>query len=337
MPESAESPTSVTCDLLPYMEAYYDAKNNPPCWLPGVMALTAALQRSEVVNTDAHGFRHSSGPEGETVTVEKNHATIRNLIAGGSCGFGVGASGDSGTLASRLAGLGGETWANFCVRAHTVQQQLTQFTFFMPRLSSLRRIVLFCGLNEIEAFHRCVLMPRIYGPFFAWNRYFQLMNSHMVDRKTKTYTGPEGGHLIRIDDHDREWKPYAEVLENALGAWATIARACGADLYFFFQPIPGFMSRKPAAEEQRIYDHMARVAPDTFDIRTKQNLNAYRNWYREALESSCVKHGIPYFDLNRVLDDGRFDGHWLFVDTSHLTDYGHEVCAGEMHRLMSSR
>jgi len=320
-------PTKVTSELLPYMQEYYDPAKNTTWWLPGVMTVTNPNRSSIVVNTDKHGFRHSTTSDAKTVSIQNDHASIENIIIGGSTGFGIGASSDSNTLSSQLADLTGEKWGNFCIRAHTLQQQQAQFSYFMPMFKSLKRIIIFCGLNEIEAYHRCVIMPEVYGPFFAWNQYFQRMNSHHMDLESKTYNGPEDGHLVRINDHEKDHRFLMKILSNSLATWKMFAKACDADLYYAFQPLPYLMNRRYSPEEARIFAHMASVSPETFDNRVSQNKAAYENWYKEELEEACNEYDIPFLNINSAFEENELNKKWLFVDTSHFTDFGHKMCA----------
>src|SRR4051795_7565291 len=97
--------TSARAELTPQMRAYaekFDDRGDIR-WLPYLMYFHAANHRSDVVSTDALGFRIAHGPGGEHGSAggQVHRGPVR-LLAGSSTVFGIGATCDAATLPSRL-------------------------------------------------------------------------------------------------------------------------------------------------------------------------------------------------------------------------------------------
>ena len=103
--------------ITPYINSYSDefADSGNIHWLPYTMYFHPFNYRSEVVNTDSSGFRYSILGNQKYSVADHTKIDACRLIAGSSTVFGIGASSDHHTLASRMSENDQERvpWINF--------------------------------------------------------------------------------------------------------------------------------------------------------------------------------------------------------------------------------
>ena len=132
---------TLTPQMLRYEEKFSDAGEIR--WLPYLMYFHPANHRSEVVNTDAIGFRFATTRDGRPIAVENaaEHEVV-SLLAGSSTVFGIGATSDDATMPSRLnrhAREGSPPWLNFGGRSHNSAQELLLYALHRHRLPRTER------------------------------------------------------------------------------------------------------------------------------------------------------------------------------------------------------
>lgn len=329
-------------------------------WLPHVMYLQEPHFRSEVVNTDSHGFRVSTDHSGKPVDFERIRGTSCNLLIGNSTAFGVGATNDGATLASVLARETGETWFNFSGRSYSSTQELLLFQAYFDEIKNVRRIVIFSGANNLVLHHRSPLYPRRFGSFFFWRQFEQSMLDAALSpnrRRLKALLFPifgdkfdyEGLPLARLlpallgfyrgrGRSNPEWpagrspRDRDEVLswmERDLRLWRILAKSIDAELIYVLQPLGGWVRKKPSVEEAALWDQVGR-SPLRFNRVLAHDLDsAIYQWFAPALSEACRRVGLEYLDMNEGLSRSGLDGRWIFNDYIHLTDEGYRI-AGKM-------
>ena len=106
---------------------------------------------SKTVNTDAIGFRFSEarGATRSVGTIDREQPV--RLIVGSSTVFGIDASADRHTRASRLTENDSRpaVWLNFGGRSFNSAQALILFTLHRHHLPKVEEIVLFSGFNNL--------------------------------------------------------------------------------------------------------------------------------------------------------------------------------------------
>lgn len=141
---------TLTPQMAEYEQKFTDA--GEVRWLPYLMYFHPTDHCSPVVNTDSSGFRYSEslGTNYSVIDGGKNNGPVR-LLAGSSTVFGIGASADSWTLASRLThnDSRGQRWINFGGRSFNSTQELVLFTLNRHHLPRVDEIVLFSGFNNL--------------------------------------------------------------------------------------------------------------------------------------------------------------------------------------------
>ena len=86
--------------LTPQMKDYDNLKVKP---LPYIMFLHQPNYSSASVNTDNHGLRISTDPEGVPLSINTLKERSCNLLVGGATAFGVGATSDKNTISGHLS------------------------------------------------------------------------------------------------------------------------------------------------------------------------------------------------------------------------------------------
>jgi hypothetical protein len=308
-------------------------------WLPYLMYFHRAGFRSDVINTDTYGFRYSHGPDGLRASVGSDvpHGPVR-LLAGSSTPFGIGATGDAATLASRLwsaPGTPGVPWLNFSGRSFNSAQELLLFTLYRHLLPArIDHIVVFSGLNDLAL----ARLPRAqrgdHGGFFNCGEYFDAMEKlREPHRKQRTGLGLRGKR--RTEESPAEpVPPLAERIDFAveltsrhLQAWRLLAAETGARITYVLQPLATWIRQDHAPQEKLVFAELD--ARSNFwglygDIATVEAARTYA----DRLGQACAKQGIGFFDINPRLAEVVTAADWLFVDRAHFTDHGNDVVAG---------
>src|SRR4051812_26481205 len=125
MAQSMKMP--VRRSLLPHMVEYEEkfADDGDVRWLPYLMYFHPRDHRSPVVNTDGHGFRYAYAGDRRVSAGQLADLDRVRVLAGSSTVFGIGASRDEATLASRLNAYDelGAPWLNFGGRSFNSTQE----------------------------------------------------------------------------------------------------------------------------------------------------------------------------------------------------------------------
>ena len=130
--------TVPVAQLAPQM-ADYDLLSKKVDWRPYIMFFHQTNFSSPSVTTDRFGFRPAVDASGLAVALDDAPDRTVNLLLGNSVAFGVGATSDATSLASRLSAHSGERWLNFCGRSFGATQELLLYQCYRHRLGQVRR------------------------------------------------------------------------------------------------------------------------------------------------------------------------------------------------------
>ena len=320
-------------ELLPHLDDYKAMFE--VFWLPYVMNCTYPNVRSKTVNTDGYGFRYTIGRDGERLSPEEPPPDEAvNLIVGASVAFGVGATSDARTLPSLLTAERGEPWFNMTMRGFTFAQNLVQALFFLPKIGTVRRIVLFGGINDINQYFLTPIFPRIYGNSFEWMHYFELLNTQFAKTGEDDYAIPDdfSRYFSRIKEPTADRAAFEESLRNTLSGFKLLADGAGARFYVALEPVLHSMDRALSPEESRLMALKGK-GKTRFERRVGE---AYRQWYAPFLQSACSELGIGFIDMNKSFGMQPSDSQWLFIDNVHLTDAGTREAAKLINQMIDA-
>ncbi|HEX6077461.1 MAG TPA: SGNH/GDSL hydrolase family protein [Micromonosporaceae bacterium] len=325
---------SARSDLTPHMFAYAEkfADNGAVRWLPHLVYFHPADHRSSVVNTDAAGFRYSH--RGSARYSVADHQTIDSvrLIAGSSTVFGIGASSDKWTLASRLSAHDQreQPWLNLGGRSFNSTQELLLFVLHRHLLPRVDEIVLFSGFNNLGLARMPESREEEHGTFFLYHRWHELLDNQ--GQQPKGLLG-----VLRKKDHlpparravpaiEEQLRYAADLTIRHLDVWRTLAADWGAKLTFVLQPLSGWVRPRGTVQEEALFaelDAIGRFSEEYGDILRPE----IGTEYAALLETRAKAMGVGFVNMSPVLSASLRDDQWLFVDRIHFTDDGHDFVA----------
>lgn len=313
--------------LTPYMEDYAgefaDAGNIH--WLPYIMYFHPYSYRSKTVNTDEIGFRYSEA-RGKRYSVAElaGYEAVR-VIAGSSTVFGIGASADCHTLASRMTENDdrAEPWLNFGGRSFNSTQELMLFVLHRHRLPKVKEIVLLSGFNNLGLARLPAHLRMEHGAFFMCREFFDAM----AKKKPSSFTG---WLRTRASDPTGPVPTMAEQIAYAvdltlrhLDVWRALATDAGATLTFALQPLAGWVRKRGSREEEALFadlEQAGRFADTYGDILAREQHLTYST----RLRAGASALGVRFIDVAELLVGAIQPDQWAFVDRIHFTDGGHD-------------
>lgn len=326
---------SARSELTPQMLAYEEkfADSGQVRWLPYLVYFHPANHRSSVVNTDPAGFRYSHrGRERYSVVDHEGVDSVR-LIAGSSTVFGIGASSDEWTLASRMSAHDSraQPWLNFGGRSHNSTQELLLLTLYRHLLPRVEEIVLFSGFNNLGLARMPESQREEHGTFFMYHRFYEAFDGGGQR--------PTGAGILRRRGR-REAKPaddavpskaeqlrYAvDLVARHLDSWRVFAADWGARLTYVLQPLASWVRPRGTAQEEALFrelDAIGHFSAQYGDILGPDTCAEYA----ALLEQRAKAIGVNFVNMSPILSDAARDDQWLFVDRIHFTDSGHDFVA----------
>ncbi|MEK8142212.1 hypothetical protein NKH18_05585 [Streptomyces sp. M10(2022)] len=174
--------------LTPQMLRYDDFDDRAETrYLPYLMYFHRADFHSGTVNTDRLGFRVSHGADEQGSVANPPKGPVR-LLAGSSTPFGIGATSDAATVASRLWTRYAPSvpWLNFAGRSHNSMQELLLFLMHRELVPEVDEIVVVSGLNDLALSRLPDAQRGDHGGFFNCGEYFDQMEELRAShRKSK--------------------------------------------------------------------------------------------------------------------------------------------------------
>ena len=325
--------------LTPYMEDYAgefaDAGNVH--WLPYIMYFHPYNYASKTVNTDAIGFRFSEarGATRSVGTIDREQPV--RLIVGSSTVFGIGASADRHTLASRLTENDSRpaVWLNFGGRSFNSSQELILFTLHRHRLPKVEEIVLFSGFNNLGLARLPAQLRMEHGAFFLCREFFDAMGK----KKPSTFGTwfRRGNDVAEVVPSMEEQLDYAaDVTLRHLDIWRALAKDMGAKLTFILQPLANWVRDKGSTEEEALFAELEKAGrfSETYgDILARKTYLSFADRLRTGAEAM----GVSFHDMAKVLAEASSPDQWLFVDRIHFTDSGHDLVSKLILNLTKTR
>ncbi|PTW60620.1 hypothetical protein C8N35_104245 [Breoghania corrubedonensis] len=311
-----------------YSEEFADSGNIN--WLPYTMYFHPYNYESDVVNTDATGFRYSHARGSRYSLGDRDGIDEVRVIAGSSTVFGIGASADRHTLASRLSENDPRAvpWINFGGRSFNSTQEMILFSLNRQHLPKVKEIVLFSGFNDLGLARLPARLRQEHGAFFMCNDFFDAMGGRKQSRFSSWFGGgrkaaEEEG---KTPTHDEQIDYAARLVLRNLANWRAMANDMGAELTFVLQPLANWVRKTGTAEEEALFaelERKGRFAENYGDILEE---DAYRA-YRDRLRSGTQDLGVRFIDIVPQIRQSLPEDFWLFVDRIHFTDQGHDWMA----------
>ncbi|EGR3402337.1 SGNH/GDSL hydrolase family protein [Vibrio parahaemolyticus] len=320
-------------------------------WLPYTMYFHLTDYVSNVINTDAFGFRYSYY-KGQRISVaELPENTTINILVGGSTVLATGATRDEYTTASALSKISDEAWINFGGRGFNATQELIMFLMHQHRFNDIGKVVIFSGMNTLTLEGLPDEHATEHGRYYysyEYNHYMNIYNDDLKVRqntygneldkrnsgvfgKLKSYFNPTEDSNpadIVITDEASETserlKRAAWYCANAAHQWKQLLAGFNADIYFFLQPLSSWTRDYLVEEEKQIF-HAIDSCPNNFWRLFSKILDAQNHGpFVDHLSTMLQEHEIPFFDMNELLKTSKLLDSYLFVDRVHFNDVGYE-------------
>jgi hypothetical protein len=319
---------SAIMDLTPYMREYARdfADTGDINWLPYLMYFHPFSYSSSVVSTDASGFRYSEARGRRYSAADLGEMRSVRLLAGSSTVFGIGATADRHTLASRLTenDLRAEFWVNFGGRSFNSTQELILFALNRHQLPAVKEILLFSGFNDLGLARLPTRLRMEHGAFFMCREFFDAMA-----KKKPSCFANWFRRDAREDDDEDQLTTIAQITFASnltlrrLDIWRALASDLGAQLAFVLQPLANWVRTTGSPEEERLFADLERSGAfsETYGgILTTEAHHSYAKLLRMGAEGM----GVRFVDFAPILGAVAAPDRWLFVDRIHFTDDGYD-------------
>lgn len=315
--------------MLKYEEKFND--NGDIRWLPYLMYFHPTSHESDVVNTDALGFRITHGPEG---CLQASAGGIVpdgpvRLMAGSSTVFGIGASGDHHTLPSYLwkEHAPSVPWLNFGGRSYNSVQELMLFLLYRHLVPHVEDIVLFSGFNTLGLSRLPASIRGDHGAFFNCMDFYGQMNL-LNKRRRKGRRQPNSLPLPGDDlpPLDEQIEIAVDLTIRHLEIWRLLCEGIGAKLTYVLQPLATWVRDEPATQEKQLFAELDAISDFSATYGDIASMDTHDR-YSAVLSSECNRIGVRYLDISPVIADAIGKDDWIFVDRIHFTDSGHDLVA----------
>lgn len=313
--------------MLAYDEVFSDQGRIE--WQPYIMFFQPPDYRSPVVNTDALGYRFTYY-DARPISVADHapHDSV-SILAGSSTVFGIGASTDAATLASRLnAHSTGDAapWINMGGRSHNSAQEIVLHALLRHRLPRIERILLFSGFNDLGLAGLPIAQQFEGGPFFMSARFFARLEDERSPQRIRGELGARQAGEHAPPSLDEQIERAAALVLRHLGLWRALAADCGAELTYALQPLAGWIRETGTNEEETLFarlEELGRFSDVYGDICSRE----VGRRYAELLRSGCESMEIGFVDMAPLIADALAPDDWMFVDRIHFTDFGYDLTA----------
>lgn len=334
------SSTSERYKIAPQLKDY---DNMPTDWRPYTMFRQRSQYSSDTVNTDESGQRFSIDRDGRSLSISNLNEPF-DLIVGASTAFGIGATHDKNTIASKLSSLSGRQTVSLTGRAYNSYQELLLFIEHLHKFSGLSKVIIISGANNlyVSSFHDK------YGVPFFWSNYFyDATRMATMSRKKqflaflfdsiggqnidwagvnksnafqKLYEGLGHRGLINEPPVINVQKAAHKTIQD-LSVFQKLVESIGAELSFCLQPVAGWMQKPLTDQEKILFGTLNERVADT--LLEFQNPKIHLE-YSSIVKSFCDSCKLSFHDLNISIKP---QNNWMYVDRVHLTDFGNSLVA----------
>ena len=321
-------------------------------WKPFIMYSGRPNFRSNVVNLDQFGLRYNYSDKKKLFENEKENSIFdiklfskdkeTAALIGGSSAFGVGATTDSSTVSSLLSAKTNMHFFNLGGRAFSGFQEIILFQSLINRLTNIKKIIIFSGLNDIFLTNYILRYDPILGPYYFNNQFIDGMFKSTANWKrnlAKFFIDPfikdnidwnliTKKELLSYFFKNFNFSNNDETLNNLLKrnfkCWSNIQKAMDVKIIYVLQPMANWCSKNFTEEENKIFKELDMSSYKAFKTLRLLNLIKYKNYKNNIIEN-CKHSNIEFIDCNDYISNKHSDKkEWLFVDRVHLTDLGYK-------------
>ena len=317
-------------EIAPQMKEYDKIS---PEWVPYLMFFHAPNYSSRVLNTDSRGFRFSYDGEKRIGGFESLTEETKCLFVGGSTAFGIGATSDRNTIPSILNSKTKNTWLNFGARAFSSTQELLLFLFYYKKVSKIKKVIIFSGLNNLAIHYLSGQYPKDLGQFFFYNKYKEAMEEADKTRKRKAVEAvlklavPRNFLKKKKINTSKIRNSILEILDRDISTWSLFAGSLGIELHYVLQPVASWIDKKPSTEEKLLFDALDNFPQNVWKVINKMIGREQYDWLFAGIRHICESNKVHFFDMNEAVSRKNLHDEWMYVDRAHFTDLGNAIVA----------
>lgn len=297
--------------------------------------------RSGTINTDALGMRYSYLAGKRHSLAERGGSARVNLLVGGSCALGIGASSDEHTVASCLSALTGEVWLTLAGCGLSATQELLMFLTHQHRLGQIGHVVVLSGLNTLAQNTLADLLAGSQDPHRAQayqaflNRFNEGVQAAAEPRQDSLWQRladalaprqPQAWPTLdTLPAPDKRLAAAADCIGRTLCQWERLLANSHTSLTFILQPLlPWCRDVVPAGEQHMLQG--LQQQPSNFDrlLDATFERQLHPAFFRR-LKSQADP--VPCYDMNGMLSSSPVFAEHLFVDRLHFNDLGNNALA----------
>ena len=319
-------------------------------WISHLMFMNRPNYRSSVCNTDSYGMRFNSKEH-----LDCNHQSIldlklekeKSIMVGSSTTFGVGATSDEKTIPGILSKAQNFVY-NFGGRAFNGFQEIILTEMMINKLKNIKNILLYSGMNDVYMHYNKAFLSKYPGPFYFHKSFLDQMENINLNFKRKLlkfflpdlkidFKHANFKQLIKALIHPKNKNfenkytsfpniTLQEIVERNINIWKLISKAMNSKIYFFLPPfLPWSKAKENLTNEENEINFFIN---NLSDAKSNKYYDKIENDYYKILnlfEFNCKKNNIEFYDCNTLFKLEENKNKWLFVDKTHLTDYGNQI------------
>ena len=319
-------------------------------WVQNLMFMNNPNFRSDVCNTDIFGLRFNSKFEfglNETIFDQKTDKE-KSVMVGSSTTFGVGSTSDNKTIPAILSNNSKYFFYNFGGRAFSGLQEVILFQLFSEKLKGAKKIVIYSGMNDIYMSYNKSFISQFPGPSYYNKDFLYKMNETNLsfNRKILKLLLPNLNIDYRLITF-QELKDYffkknykknyeiknkypltglEELSSRNIYLWNLLKKSTNSEITFFLPPFIKWSKKEVdyTNEEKAIENYIIKsgnIKSSEYFDKISDHYKKIKNMYKNL----CEKNGIKFYDCNEIFQLRENNKKWLFIDKTHLTDYGNKL------------
>ena len=306
-------------------------------WIPHLMFMNSPNYRTEVCNTDIYGFRFNSKKNLNSeqksifdIKIEKE----KSLMVGSSTTFGVGATCDEKTIPGILSSKSKYFFYNFGGRAFNGLQEIILTELMINKVNDVKKILLYSGMNDVYMSYNESFIPTYPGPFYFNSDFLSKMEDSTLSLKKRMlkFLFPNSKNKKKHDTNFFFPKiELEEIISRNIKLWELFSKSINSEISFFLPPfLPWSKNKSNYTKEE---EEISAYIKFTGGVKNTTYFDEIEKDYKKIVklfEENCKKNKIKFYDCNILFQSNKYNSKWLFVDKTHLTDYGNELISEYM-------
>ena len=314
-------------------------------WIQNLMFMNSPNFRSEVCNTDIYGLRFNSKLKfnpGNSIFSQVTDED-KSVMIGSSTTFGVGSTLDKNTIPSILSEKSKYFFYNLGGRAFNGFQEIILFQLFTEKMKGLKKIILYSGMNDLYMSYNKSFISQFPGPFYFNKEFLRKMNDTNLSFKRKIlklllpnlnidYRNIKINELIDIffkkKSKEIEEKKFPDIklediVDRNIYIWSLLSKSSNSEVIFFLPPFIDWCKSKTdySNEEKEIAEYIEKNQAFK-TVHHFDKISSQYNMIKSLFKNCCEKYEIKFYDCNEIFKQKENVKKWLFVDKTHLTDFG---------------